>query len=232
MMDNNCNHDVLYPAHPHPKHPPHPKQPMPDEWTTSRWEDEIVAVRARMARRHFTTPPVVFYGSSSFRLWTHMVEDLERLDVLNLGFGGATVESALRYFDKMMADVSARAMILYFGENDIAHDGLTAEQVYTSMKQLGQRIREEFGNIPLYFSSLKPSPNRWFYRDEFERLGNLLQQMSEKEEHVGFIDLSSCLIGANGRPVGRYFGSDQLHLNFAGYQIWSEKLKNIPALWQ
>lgn len=201
------------------------------QWTTFRWEDDVVAVRALVARRRFEQAPIVFYGSSSFRFWTRMAEDLERLDVLNLGFGGATVESALRYFDIMMADVAARSMVLYFGENDIANDGLTAEQVHIGMSQLIERIRARFGAIPLYIVSIKHSPNRWIYADEFEGLNQRLRAMCAEQDAIVFIDLSSCLIGNNGRPIGRYYVNDQLHLNAAGYRLWADQLKLVRFLW-
>ena len=201
-------------------------------WTTIRWEDDVIAVRALAERRRFEQAPIVFYGSSSFRFWTRMAEDLDRLDVLNLGFGGATVESGLRYFDAMMDGVSARSMVLYFGENDIASDGLTAEQVHSGMSQLVERIRARFGSIPLYVVSIKHSPSRWIYAEEFERLNERLRTMCSERDGISFIDLSSCLIGHNRRPIGRYYANDQLHLNAAGYRLWADELKLVPFLWE
>ncbi|NIP39019.1 MAG: hypothetical protein GWO07_09850, partial [Candidatus Dadabacteria bacterium] len=46
--------------------------------------------------------PVVFYGSSSVRLWERLDEDFAGHEVLNLGFGGATIDYCAYYFDRLV----------------------------------------------------------------------------------------------------------------------------------
>ncbi len=202
------------------------------DWTTQHWEDDVLAVIKQTRRRRFQGRPIVFFGSSSFRYWMRMTEDLGRLDVLNLGFGGGTVESALRYFDRLFDGIDPAKIVLYFGENDVANDGLTAAQIMVGMGQLVKRIEERYGAVPLYYVSIKHSPKRWLYGEEFDRLNDALRADADATNNRRFIDLTSCLIGPNGRPIGRYYADDQIHLNATGYNVWRERLEATDELWR
>jgi hypothetical protein len=58
---------------------------------TGRYESDIITILTRLERLGLPEDPAAFYGSSSFRIWSSMTEDLGSLDVVNLGFGGEPV---------------------------------------------------------------------------------------------------------------------------------------------
>ena len=64
------------------------------------------------------TRPPVFYGSSSIRLWITLAEDFDPR-VLNLGFGGSTLEACDYFFSRLVMPVSPRSLLLYAGDNDL-----------------------------------------------------------------------------------------------------------------
>jgi lysophospholipase L1-like esterase len=200
------------------------------EWTTSRYDDDVFAIRGQVLRRRFASRPAVFFGSSSFRYWHRMAEDLGCLDLANLGFGGGTVESGLRYFDSLLGLVDPASITLYFGENDIANDGLDANSAFAAAQRLTRRIREVFGAVPIYHLSIKHSPARWIYADEFRAFNALRAESCAKGSDGVFIDVSSCLLGRHGRPIGRFYEADGIHLNAAGYAQWAEVIAAVPGL--
>ena len=73
--------------------------------------------------------PPVFYGSSSIRLWDTLAGRTSTQGVVNLGFGGSTLEACDYFFAlALVPPVNPRSLLLYAGENDLG-DGRTVEQV-------------------------------------------------------------------------------------------------------
>lgn len=208
----------------HPAIAPAATPSLPAEWTTTRYDDDVLAVRGQIMRRRFAGKPVVFFGSSSFRYWDRMAEDLGSLEVANLGFGGGTAESGLRYCDALLDLVEPGRIVLYFGENDIANDGLDADSAFAALERLTQRLREKFVAVPIHRLSIKHSPGRWIYANEFDAFNAMLKESHAKDGSGGYVDVCSCLIGRNGKPMSRYYEADGVHLNALGYSLWAGAL--------
>lgn len=211
----------------HPSIAPAATPSLAAEWTTTRYDDDVLAVRGQILRRRFFGKPVVFFGSSSFRYWDRMAEDFSSLEVANLGFGGGTAESGLRYSDALLDLVEPGRIVLYFGENDIANDGLDAGSAFDALERLTRRLREKFGPVPIYRLSIKHSPGRWLHAGEFDAFNAMLRDSHAGDQAGGYVDVGSCLIGRNGRPMGRYYEADGVHLNAAGYALWAGVLAGV-----
>jgi len=214
----------------HPPIIPATVLPSSAEWTTTRYDDDVLAVRRQIMRRRFAGKPVVFFGSSSFRYWHRMAEDLGSLEIANLGFGGGTAESGLRYCDDLLDLVEPQRIVLYFGENDIANDGLDASSAFQALQRLTHRLREKFGPVPIYRLSIKHSPGRWIYAGEFDAFNAMLAESHTDGEPGGYVDVCNCLIGRNGRPMGRCYEADGVHLNSLGYSLWAGVIAGLPGL--
>ncbi|MGC4410048.1 lysophospholipase (plasmid) [Rhizobium rosettiformans] len=197
---------------------------------TNRFEDDIVAILMRLQRGAIPQQPIAFYGSSSFRLWGTMHQDLQCLDVVNLGFGGGTNLSGRHYLEKLLLPLKPEKIVLYFGENDIANDGLTGQTTFEHMTSLVSDIREGLPAAKVFVLGTKQSPTRWIYADDVERYNVLSKAWCLEQSQVTFIDASFGLIGENGRPMGRYYQPDFIHLNAGGYALWAEVLQRIPGL--
>jgi hypothetical protein len=71
------------------------------------YEAEVQALERAIALRAQESRPPVFYGSSSIRLWDTLAEDVDPR-VLNLGFGGSTLEACDYFFRTRFARAIAR----------------------------------------------------------------------------------------------------------------------------
>ena len=100
------------------------------------------------------TGRILFYGSSGFTNWARcegmvrdMEEDLLRKDgspaVVNHGFGGATVEEGLYYYDRAVRPWAPRALVLRFYPND-HRQGYTAQEVAYLQAKLCAWARADF----------------------------------------------------------------------------------------
>ncbi|QYA09977.1 GDSL-type esterase/lipase family protein [Agrobacterium larrymoorei] len=192
---------------------------------TSLHENDVLAVLARLRRIGVPEKPIAFYGSSSFRIWSSITEDLGSLDIVNLGFGGGTYLSANHYLPKLLLPLVPRKVVLYFGENDIASDGLKAETTLRHLQDLRGRISQALPQSDVFVLAIKHSPARWIYRHEFNLFNQFARGWCDSCERTIWLDPNAGLKGENGLPMFRYFLPDLVHLNTAGYAVWSEKLQ-------
>ena len=58
---------------------------------------------------------MIFYGSSTIRLWKSLNEDFKNSNVVNLGFGGAYIDSLSKNFEVLMNFAKPKAIIIYLG---------------------------------------------------------------------------------------------------------------------
>lgn len=202
----------------------------PSDISTPLYEDDVAAALAQLARRDLPKNPVAFYGSSSFRLWTRMAEDLGRLDIVNLGFGGGTCRSGAHYLDRLLVPVAPRSIVLYFGENDISNDGLAAAAAFHDFSRLCKAISERLPTAPVFVLSAKQSPTKWIYADEVSHYNALVSAYCAKEPHLQYVDVTSVLLGEHGRPIGRDYVPDLIHLSPLGYAKWARILRAVPGL--
>lgn len=191
---------------------------------TSRHENDIITILARIQRIGLPDNPIAFYGSSSFRIWSSVTEDLGSLDIVNLGFGGGTYLSASHYLHQLLVPLKPGRVVLYFGENDIASDGLKAETTLTHLQGLRDRISRALPQADVFVLAIKHSPARWIYRHEFDLFNQAAHGWCDGRERTTWLDPNAGLIGENGLPMFRYYLPDLVHLNAAGYAVWSESL--------
>ena len=129
------------------------------EW----YEAEVRVLERLRCTRPKITNPVVFYGSSSLRLWTSLAADLRNPRALNLGFGGSTLQACVYFFERLVPPEQPVSLVIYAGDNDLG-DGRSPEDVLSSFRALAAKIEKQLPGIPFSFISIKPSPARcWHY---------------------------------------------------------------------
>jgi lysophospholipase L1-like esterase len=74
---------------------------------------------------------------------------------------------------------------------------------------------------PIYFISIKPSPSRVDLWNDMERANYLVEARTTTDLALHFIDVSQAMLDQQGQPNGELFGDDGLHMNVAGYRLWT-----------
>ena len=64
----------------------------------NNFEREIAVLKKDLAEKKHQKDLLVFYGSSTIRLWKNVKQDFPAWNTLNLGFGGAFIHSLKRLF--------------------------------------------------------------------------------------------------------------------------------------
>ncbi len=171
--------------------------------------------------------PILFYGSSSMRLWQSLAVDFPGLPVINRGFGGSTLWDCVYHFYTLVKPYAPARIIFYAGDNDL-DQGTPPEEVRNRYAELLRRIRKHCGEIPVVFISIKPSPARWHNVQAIRRTNALIASLIESERaahpETWFLDFAPAMVLADGSPDWSLYDPDQLHLNSRGYALWRRLL--------
>lgn len=200
--------------------------PIPEGEKPQAWAGDIAEMvrKPRGAER-----PVLFYGSSSIRLWKTLAEDMAPLPALNCGFGGSRLYDAVYWAELVIADHDPRAIVVFSGTNDIAGDApRSAAWVATRFDELVARVRGLGCEAPLVYLAITPTPAREAHLAIVHEANRLIAARCAADSNLHFIDTGSGVLDANGRPDPRWFVGDGLHLNAEGYAHWTKTLR--PAL--
>jgi len=192
------------------------------------YEDEVKRLESDGLKNGFGAD-TIFYGSSTMRLWTSLYTDFESLKPVNLGFGGSTLAACVWFFERIMTNYHPKKLVVYAGDNDLG-DGRHPEEVFIFFQQLVVKANKQFGDIPCYFVSLKPSISRWNMADQFKFTNNIIEtEIVKYDANWHFIDVFKQMIDAQGKPKKEFFVNDGLHLSEKGYQLWKEILNRYIA---
>jgi len=194
------------------------------------YEEEVQRIEKERSTLNYE-PDTIFYGSSSFTLWTGLYQDFAELKPINLGFGGSTLAAGVWFFERIMTTVNApRRFVIYAGDNDLG-DGRHPTEVLLFYRQLITLIRGRFGNIPCFFVSIKPSLQRWDIIGSIRTANELIREEIEKDPHQYYIDIFPLMVNYQGYPRKSLFEADGLHLSADGYAIWKKVIsENIYAV--
>jgi lysophospholipase L1-like esterase len=187
------------------------------------FESEVSALEARLSQSPISSSPVVFYGSSSIRLWKSLQQDFSGYAVLNCGFGGSRLTDCVRYANRLVLPRKPSAIVIYAGDNDLA-SGVPPEKVFQSFTQLFSIFRTYSPSIPIAFVSVKVSPARLMFLENILSFNRQVEDFLKKQPETEYIDVCSDMLGQDRKPIQALFVSDQIHLSPAGYQILRKEI--------
>lgn len=185
------------------------------------YEEEVQGLERRLVDR--SRPCPVFYGSSSFRLWDTLAEDVGP-EVLNLGFGGSTLEACDYFFRRLIPAARPASLLVYAGDNDLA-DGRSVEAVLASFRSLADKVASSLGGISFGFVSVKPSPVRYPLLGRIQQVNSAIREELAAIPGGYFVDIFPAMVDSRGWPKTEFFASDGLHLNREGYRLWGQLLQ-------
>lgn len=194
----------------------------------SPFAEEFRAFAAAEARLPPPGESVLFYGSSSIRLWHTLAEDFPGLTLVNRGFGGSTLAECVAEMERLVFPVQPRAVVLYAGENDL-DQGASPEHVEDLFREFAERLDDRLGLIPLIFISIKPSPSRAWALPRIRRTNDLVRTVLADWPNARFLDVFPLMLDAAGKVRHEYFTEDWLHMSRAGYLLWAAHVRACLA---
>ncbi|MCK8491260.1 MULTISPECIES: GDSL-type esterase/lipase family protein [Spirosoma] len=190
------------------------------------YEDEVRQLETKIKSNLSTSDRVVFYGSSSIRLWSTLAQDFPDITALNLGFGGSTLAACAWFFERLVVPANPRCIVFYAGDNDLG-DNRHPEEVYLFFCALAEKVRRQLPDTQFYYLSIKLSPARWDIADKIRATNKLIADKINELPNFKTIDMTTALLGTDGKPRREFFQADGLHLTPAGYQVWKQVLQQL-----
>jgi len=188
---------------------------------SSRWEARI----QRYLDYDRTNPPptggIVFTGSSSIDIWRTLHADFPDLPVVNRGIGGSGLGDVLTFGPRLVFPLRPRMIVIYSGENDLQF-GVTVDEVVASFEKVRAQIRREVPQAKIVFISMKPSPSRRALLSAMREANARIATLCADDPNCRFVNVFDAMLDENQEPRPELFIDDMLHMNAAGYELWTK----------
>ena len=172
---------------------------------------------------------IVFFGSSSIRLWPGLKRAFPHIAVENWGFGGSTLGECVEAFERFIVPRRPSGLVIYAGDNDLFL-GASPEQVWESLCELMAMRDAQLDEVQTAFLSLKVSPARADLRSQIEEANEWCQREIWARANAQWADVTAPMLDDAAQPRAELFMKDGLHLSRAGYEVWNEVLRR-EVLW-
>ena len=200
-------------------------QVQPADPDPNRFAKEIEAFGEWDSKNAAPAEPILFVGSSSIRMWRTR-ECFGDLPVINRGFGGSHISDHIHFVGRIVWPYKPRVIVFYAGDNDLAA-GKSAQRVFDDYRKFVGIVRAKLPETRIIFVSIKPSESRWSLWPQAKKANEFVQGLCREDDRLFYTDLATPLLGPDGKPRNELFLGDKLHLNAAGYGVWTQALTPI-----
>ncbi len=188
-----------------------------------RWEKTIQKFEAQDRESPPPRGETLFIGSSSIRGWK-LQKYFSGMQAINRGFGGSQIADSVRYMSRILVPYQPKAVVFYAGDNDIS-SGKSPETVLADYKRFASGVHKALPRSSIIFVAIKPSIARWKLAEKMRKANGLIRDFAKKDSRLFYVDIDTPMIGEDGKPRPELFAPDGLHLNDAGYKLWTKLVK-------
>lgn len=183
------------------------------------WEKSFRAWSAQ-DRKSSAKGGVLFVGSSSIRLWP-LASSFPSLPTVNRGLSGSHVDDVLHFADKLVFPYEPKVVVVYAGENDIGA-GAAPTRVFDEYRTFVKLVRARLPETRVVLLSIKPSVIHRPLWGEMREANRLIEEFAATDPMLRYVDVATSMLGPTGGPRRELFQEDGLHLNAAGYALWTK----------
>ena len=195
-----------------------------------RWERFEPEFKAFAAADHAAPPAkgkILFVGSSIFRKWTTVTEQMAPLPVLNRAFGGSRTPDLLARFDQLVTPYAPKVIVYYCGSNDLKA-GETVEDpaaIFGRFREFSERVRAARPATRIIYVSSTRSPDRVERWEQVDHYNALARAYCAATPGHTFVDVNPALVDQAGRPRLELYVEDKLHFSEAGYDVVTSAIR-------
>jgi hypothetical protein len=192
---------------------------------SEKWQEDV----AKLAVGNATdggAEHVLFLGSSSFRLWDTIDEDLAPVKVVKRAYGGARYRDLAIYTPELIAGLRFSKAVIFIA-NDITgkeNEDTDPETTSKLARLVIAQLRIEHPEVPIHLVAVTPTPVRYKHWPRIQVTNVMLRKIAETTPGVFYIPTAYAFLDRDGHPRVELFKEDRLHLNSIGYQIWARIL--------
>ncbi|MFM8572039.1 MAG: GDSL-type esterase/lipase family protein [Pirellula sp.] len=188
-----------------------------------KWQEDIDKLAAGNSKDG-SSDHVLFLGSSSFRLWESIQQDLACLKVVRRAYGGARYRDLAIHTPKLIEGLKYSKAVVFIA-NDITgkpEEDVEPETVSKLARLVIHQLRREEPDCQIQLLAVTPTPLRYKYWQRIQLTNAMLRKIAESTPGVFYIPTAYAFLDRDGQPRAELFKSDRLHLNASGYEIWSK----------
>ena len=191
-----------------------------------RWEKEIAAFDSLNKKEIYPNESILFMGSSYIRFWENIRADLAYKNIIHRGFGGSNLADMAYYVKRIVYPHQPKAIFMYVGNDIVGSEKDKApDQVLQLFKYTVKVLREKYPDVPITWLQISPSEKRWSVWKQVIQANQLIEAYCQQEKGLYTINSSAAFLGADGKPITKYYRDDKLHYNTEGYSIWGKEIK-------
>ena len=194
-----------------------------DSEQPSRWASAMAKFEAQDKSSPTKPAGVVFVGSSSTRLW-NLDKSFPKAGYLNRGFGGSQIADSIEFANTLVLKHRPKIVVMYAGDNDIAAKK-SPEKVAEDFRTFQKLLHKELPETQLIYIAIKPSLKRWDMWSKMKSANDQIAAQCQADARLSFADIITPMLNDEGTPRPGLFAKDGLHLNDAGYEVWTKVLK-------
>lgn len=208
----------------------------PSNDPAKRWAQYEPAFQA-FAEADRANPPVrggiLFVGSSIFRQWTTVAEQMAPLPALNRAFGGSRTGDQLARFEQVVLPYAPKIIVYYCGSNDLkAKPADVPDVIFGRFREFSQRVRAALPAARIVFASATRSPDRVPIWEQVDHYNALARAYCDATPGHVFVDLNPALVDARGHPRLELYKDDKLHFHPPAYEAFTALIKPVlERLW-
>ncbi len=196
-----------------------------------RWAQYEPSFKA-FAEQDAARPPVkggiLFVGSSIFRKWETVAEQMAPLPVLNRAFGGSRTPDQLARFDQLVSRYAPKVIVYYCGSNDLkAKNADAPEVIFARFREFSERVRTQFPATRLIYVSSTRSPDRVERWEQVDHYNALVRAYCAATPGRTFVDVNPALVDANGHPRLDLYLADKLHFHPPAYVEFTKIIRPV-----
>jgi len=192
---------------------------------SEKWQEDV----AKLAESNATdggSEHVLFLGSSSFRLWDTIQEDLAPVKVVKRAFGGARFGDLAIHTPELTAGLRFSKAVVFIANEitDKSEEDTDPETTSKYARLVIAQLRAERPEVPIHLVAVTPTPLRYKYWPRIQLTNSMLRKIAESTPGVYYIPTAYAFLDRDGNPRAELFKDDRLHLNPNGYRTWSKIL--------
>ena len=193
--------------------------------------DRFAEQVAKLVADDKANPPadgsILFIGSSIWRLWSTVAQDMAPLPVYNRAFGGSQTPDMLRHFDALVVPHKPRIIVYYCGSNDV-NAGQPADAIAGRIHEFATRVGKSLPGTKMIFASINRSPDKEKRWDVVDAVNARVRDDFTKEfAYLSYVELNPALFDAAGKARVDLYLPDMLHFKPPAYVAFTEILKPV-----
>ena len=197
-----------------------------------RFADQVVKLVADDKANPPADGSILFIGSSIWRLWSTVVQDMAPLPVYNRAFGGSQTPDMLRHFDDLVVPHKPRIIVYYCGSNDV-NAGQSADAIAGRIHEFAVRVGKDLPGTRMIFASINRSPDKEKRWDVVDAVNARVRDGFTREfAYLSYVELNPALFDAAGKARVDLYLLDMLHFKPPAYVAFTQILKPaLTAVW-